>query len=287
MNIMGNSVVVFYSDIKYEYQAKGVIESFLLNQYKTKSEVKLVYYTIDFDSSLEYENLIKIRIDKKENLPRFEFYKPTVLLDSLTRFKADNYLYVDVDIIFGKRFSIDKIINPHDYPLLSQGNWNFPFYFKILNGEKTVYNESSLMNYLKVKERSMGYVYTCIISYNQKCREIFEEWEFLCNDPFLLENREKYLPFPDETVLNVLLWKKGINQNFGRLYLNTLDYDPLVYVEENEGVSGNTSLNYGIFNSDLMRCENSSDILFYHGIKDKETIERCLTFLKDRILFRK
>jgi hypothetical protein len=285
---MSSTIVVFYSDSKYEYQAKGVIESFLLNQYDSQNNFTLVYYTIDFESNLEYENLIKVRIDKKHNLPKFEFYKPTVLLDSISRFNVDNYLFVDVDIIFGKRFSIDKIVNKREYPMLSQGNWDFPFYwFKDINGKETIFNESSLMDYLGVKERSMGYVYTCIISYNQKCREILEEWENLCNNPSLLQNREKFFPFPDETALNVLLWKKNIKENFGRLYLNTLDYEPLVYVEKNEGISGNPDLNYGVFDSDLMRCENSTNILFYHGIKDKETIEKCLTYIKDRILFKK
>lgn len=282
---MNSTVIVFYSDSKYEYQAKGVIESFLLNQYKLNNNIKLVYYTIGFDSDFSYENLIKVKVDRKENLPRFEFYKPSVILDSLSRFEADNYLYVDVDIIFGKRFSIDKIVNNKNYPLSSQGNWAFPFYFKKINNEEIIYNELSLMEYLGVKERSMEYVYTCIISYNKKCKDILEEWEILCNNEFLLENREKFLPFTDETILNVLLWKLGIKKNFGRLYLNTLNYEPFIYVENNENVSGDPESNYGIFSNDLLRCENSSDILFYHGIKDEVIIDKSLTFLKNKILF--
>jgi hypothetical protein len=275
-------IVVFYSDIKYEYQVRGVIESFLLNENIVGLDFKLIYYTIDFDSNFEYKNLEKIRVEKKEHLPRFEFYKPTIILDSLRRFQSNNFLFVDADIIFGRRFSLEKIMNTESYPLLSQGNWDFPFWFERVNENEIIINESSLMENLGVSERSMNYVYACIISYNYRCIEILEEWEKLCNDPILLQEREKFFPFTDETAMNVILWKKNIPRNFGRIYLNTLEFDPFKLVEENEGVSGDPNFNNGLFGNALLRCENSSNVQFYHGMKDGNTIEKCLIFLKEK-----
>lgn len=121
---MKELIIIFYSDEKYEYQVKGVIESAILN---IKGDYKLVYFTIDFDSQLEYKNLEKVRIERKENLPKFEYYKPSVVKKSIELFGDQNYLFVDTDILFGKRFDLKKFNNNKDYPMLSVGNWDFPY----------------------------------------------------------------------------------------------------------------------------------------------------------------
>lgn len=136
------------------------------------------------------------------------------------------------------------------------------------------------MGYLGVPKRTMNYVYTCIINYNIKCLDIIKEWEDICNDEYLLENRESYFPFPDETPLNVILWKKGITENFGRIYLNTLEFEPLKLVEENENLSGDPSNNFGLEGNPLRRCDNSSNIMMYHGIKDKNVINNSIKYFK-------
>ena len=63
-----NMNIIFFSDLNYEYQAKSLIESILLN---VKDEVRMIYYTIGFESSLDYPNLIKVPYDKDDSKKLF------------------------------------------------------------------------------------------------------------------------------------------------------------------------------------------------------------------------
>lgn len=267
--------IVFYSDSKYECQARGVIESGLIN---IKSEIKFIYYTIGFDSKLDYDNLIKIRIEPINKLPRYEFYKPHILIDSIDRFGNKNFMYVDTDVLFGKRFSIDKISNKNNFPLMSPGNWDYPYFYD--NG--TIIDETNLMKYFGIDSdmKSMIYVYTCIIIYNKKCHDILLEWKGLCFDEFLLSKRFHYFPFHDETPMNIILWRRGISNNLGRIFLNTHKYDYITFVEENENVCGYGS-NAGLFGDDFARCENSSNIMMYHGTKNTDDINRVIDYFRE------
>lgn len=269
--------IVLYSDEKYEYQAKALIQSINLN---IEEDVQIIYYTLGFESSLTQPNLTKRLFPLNSKIKRFEFYKPSVLLDAMEVFGGD-ILFLDTDIIIGKRFLLSKIKNDTDHPLLPMGNWDFPFMCSFIGGEKiNNCDESNLMGYLGVEKRTMGYVYTCIISLNDNCLDIVREWKSVCENEYLQFHSEKYFPFPDETALNVVLWKRNVTKNWGRIYLNTLEFKPLEYIEENENISGDDKINKGIMNSDLMRCDNSSDVMFYHGIKDDKELEKTINYYK-------
>jgi lipopolysaccharide biosynthesis glycosyltransferase len=86
--------IVFYSDKNYEYQAEALIKSVLLN---CKQEVNLIYYTLGFESSLNYKSLTKRIFPLDSNKKKFEFYKPSVLLDAIDVF-GGNILFLDTDI---------------------------------------------------------------------------------------------------------------------------------------------------------------------------------------------
>lgn len=268
--------IVFYSDKNYEYQAKSLIESILIN---CTQHVNLIYYTIGFTSNLYYKNLIKriFPIDVKKT--RFEFYKPSIILDAIDVFGGD-ILFFDTDIIIGRRFDLNRLVHDNEYPLLSFGNWDYPFRTTgFINGEyENFCNEEHLMGYFGVKSRSMNYVYTCMISLNEKCRDIILEWKSMCENEFLLIDEGKYFPFRDETPMNIILWKRGVKNNFGRIFLNTTKFEPFRFIEENENISGDPNINCGIFNNDLMRCDNSSNVMFYHGIKDKKELSKVIEY---------
>jgi len=89
--------IIFYSDYNYEYQAKSLIESIIVN---VKEDVQMIYYTIGFESSLDYPNLIKVPYSKDDSKLLFEFYKPTIMLDAISKF-GGKFLFLDTDIIIG------------------------------------------------------------------------------------------------------------------------------------------------------------------------------------------
>ena len=272
--------IIFYSDQNYEYQAKALIESIILN---IEEKVHMVYYTIGFESGLEYDGLTKVPYEKDCSKKSYEFYKPSIMLDAISRFGGD-FLFLDTDILIGRRFEMSKIINSLDIPLFPYGNWDYPFLFDGVdsNGNHVNFrNEEAIMEYFGVKSRSMNYVYTCVCSFNERCSNILREWKSMCEYTFLLEEDIfKYYPFKDETPLNVILWKRGITQNLGRIYLNTIAANPLIYIEENENIVGN-AYNMGIFENPNMKCENSSDIILYHGIKDKNELDISLNHMRN------
>jgi len=272
--------IIFYSDYNYEYQAKALIESIILN---VKEDVQMVYYTIGFESSLEYDNLIKVPYEKDSMKKSFEFYKPSIMLDAIDKF-GGNFLFLDTDILIGRRFEISKVLNNLDIPLFPYGNWDYPFLFDGVdsNGNHINFrNEEAIMEYFGVKSRSMNYVYTCVCSFNERCSSILREWKSMCEYIFLLEEDiYKYYPFKDETPLNIILWKRGITENLGTVYLNTIEAHPLIHIEENEGVVGD-AYNMGIFGNPNMKCENSSNIILYHGIKDRDEIDMALDHMKN------
>jgi hypothetical protein len=268
--------IIFYSDKNYEYQAEALINSLIL---KCKDDFNIIYYTIGFESKLNYKNLTKriFPIDVKK--PRFEYYKPAVILDAIDTF-GGNILFFDTDIIVGDRFDVNHFIHDNDYPMLSCGNWDAPFICMIYedNTYSDIINEEKLMKYFGVEGRTMNYVYTCMVSLNEKCRDVILEWKSMCENEFLLQDTMTFFPFKDETPMNIILWKRGISENYGRIYLNTLEFEPLKYIEENENIVGDPTINYGILGSDLMRCENSSNIMFYHGIKDSEELLKIINY---------
>ena len=268
--------VVFYSDKNYEYQAKSLIESILLNM---KDDINMFYYTIGFESDIEHSRLVKIPMDideKKSTGRTFEFYKPNVILEHLDRFGGKS-LFLDTDIIIGKRFNMDFFENKYDYPLLPNGNWSHPYAFE----GNTRYDESALMNYFGVSERSMEYVYSNIISFSEKCRDFIMEWKSICDNQYLTSKRKIYFPFSDETPINVVLWKRNVRNNLGRVYLNTLEFEPFKYIEENENIKGDPTINNGIMESDLLRCDNSSNIMLYHGIKNESVLDKVIMYIKE------
>jgi hypothetical protein len=265
--------IVFYSDRNYEYQAKSLIESILHNA----PGLNMYYYTIGFESSLEFEGLCKIEIPVDEAKPKgyrtFEFYKPSVLIEHLNRF-GGKALFLDTDIIVGRRFDISKFDHDFDYPLMSTGNWSYPFAYE----GTLIRDEKPLMEYFNVKERSMKYVYSNIISFSDRCMDFLVEWKSICDNQYLLSKRRKFFPFPDETAINIVLWKRGAKNSLGAVYLNTTIFEPFAYVEENDGILGDPDINYGIMGSDLLRCENSSNIMLYHGIKDQHVLDRTIEY---------
>ena len=314
--------IVFFSDSKYEYQIRGLIKSIDL---RNMQGVKLIYYTVGFDSEMERSDLIKKRIEIDPGKKRFEFYKPGIMLDVAQNFKGHS-IFLDSDIIIGRRFNLDLVRNDSTIPMLSVGNWDFPYLyhhrdinsefpafnigerialknyadvgwvdsinyqdlsFTLLNTEGTrieekqcnlepvvVFDHNYLMEYFGISKR-MTYGSTCFVSFNDRCQEILLEWKSTVENEYLLQKPHQYFPFHDETALNVILWKRGIDLNYGRIFLNTLYSEAAIIVDSDDTLS-----DINIQNNANQFCRRSSDVIFYHGMKDTEEMNKMLDYLE-------
>lgn len=276
-------IIVFYSNDKYEYMAESLIKSILIND---KYDCQMVYYTVDFDSQLDYKNLTKIRYNIIEKLPSFCYYKPLILLEVLNDFKDnEQFLFLDVDLIVGKRFDINRLFNNYDFPLFTIGTWDYPFCCSFdLNDnviQNTIVDERNLMGYFGITHREQ-YLYTGMFSFNLNCRDFIEEWASICVNKYLLKYEKKYFPFPDETAANIVLRRRENNKNLGIIFVNTGDFSMVKFLEENDNYVGIPENNYGVFGDIYSRCQNSSDIMFYHGIKDQNILSECIDYFQNK-----
>lgn len=270
-------ILFLYSDQKYEYQAKACITS-LTN--KISDNDKIVYYTIGFESDFEFKNLHKIKIDLNPQWPSFLFYKSQLSLLTMRLFPNEFYCFTDTDVLFSRRFEFDKVKSNLSYPLASFGPFECPFSWTIDSlGNKTVYNELPLMKYFNVDKRSQRYVWSCFYSFGQDSKDFFEEYTSMCKNQYLIDQREIFLPFRDETAFNICLWKRNAAQNLGFAFVNTNTLKTLKHVEESNIVEQHMGSNIDAWGGDWEYINDSSKVLMYHGFKNQEEIDASLRFL--------
>ena len=318
--------ILAYSDKNYEYQIESLIKSLHLNGH---DNIEFLYYTVGFESQLDYKNLTKKHWPLDPNMRRFPYYKPGICLDAIRTF-GGNIVFLDSDVIIGRRFDPQFFLHQNDYPLLSVGNWELPYYFtgvdtngafpvfnindrilldgspdfgnvidynyddqtyliKLDSSETPVYRKAGdlsdyrindyhkLMTYYGVKKTTMTYVYSCFMSFNERCEDFMEEWKSITENPYLNKYDREYYPIAEETAINVTLWKRGVTQNYGKIFVNTLYSDAVQYVEENENLRG-----INIFDNPLQKCEDSERIHFYHGMIDRAEINKTISYIEQK-----
>lgn len=270
-------IIYLFSDKNYEYQAHACLKSF---EHKVTDDIKIVYFTIGFDSDINTKNLIKIRIPINPVYPKFMYYKPELALKLMEMFPEESaFLFTDVDILFTHRIDFKQYVNDYEYPLAIYLTYEFPFKYKRENNEIIYFNEEKLMKYFNVEKRSMRYQGSGFFTFNRRCTDFLKEWASICKNEYLLEQEEIYFPFPDETAMNICLWKRNATQSLGHIFVNTLKFETIKLIEENkfnETFLGNNIDDYG---SDTEYVHESEKVMFYHGIRDTVELEQSLNYL--------
>lgn len=264
--------LVLYSDVNYEYQIKNFISCL---PYAGVNDFRIFYYTIDFKSSIQHPNVICVPWKRNTSLPRFEYYKPEICLDVL-KYVQDRIIFFDSDIILSKRFSkmnlsFDKecigcCTAPIDYPNT---------YWEDSRG-RTYFDERKYMQYMGVGERSMNYIMTCFFTYDINASDFLDEWRSVCQNTYLLKNEQSFFPFKDETIANVLMWKRNFDFNYGRSFINTHKFSTFKLCEENDQIE-----NLLIDGNMYEQCEKSNMVRFYHGVKIETENIKILNFIDE------
>lgn len=271
--------IVIYSDKGYE----KMVDSFLISRkYANSENVPVLYYTIGFDSSLDYNNLKKVRWEFDSNKIDLTFYKPEILIDSLKY--SNEICYMDCDIVLGKRFNIDKLFDTElDYPLCCRGPVEFVWVWYY--AEEIRVDETNLMDYYGVKERSSTYLWASMISFTDKCLDFLEEWSSILNNKYLLKNSKHYFPFREETAFNVTFWKRNCKKHLDLLFFNTLKFNSFLKVETEDNFQQeirNFAMSL-IDESIYETCLDSSIVQFYHGVKPGEDLDMITGWMKSKI----
>lgn len=182
-----------------------------------------------------------------------------------------------------------------DYPIATEGIHEYmisikngiqignPFEGTWPAADNTKCLEWPLMSFLEVDPNSRGrYRTTGIMLMNQKCLQFIKTWRELCFILPKLVDLEKYAPYHEETIYNVLSWKKT-NEGF-----------PLCYVNLGEGIETvkhtySESSEAGEFSwSDdnhsqrfYMIPDDKRNIKVLHGEKRSSEVELILEYLRN------
>lgn len=269
-------VLFLYSNKPYEHQVKYCLKSL---SPKMTDDVKIVYYTIGFDSDIEFPNLYKIKIPLKPQYPSFHYYKAELSLLTMKLFPGEYYMFSDTDILYSKRFSFEMMKHSLPYPMASFGPHEYPFMWEEGRDGKIIYDEVKSMKYFNVPARTQRYVWSCIYSFNEYCTDFFEEYTSMCNYKYLLDQRTVYYPMHDETPFNICLWKRGATQNLGFAFLNTHIFNSVKLVEENIIKDQHLNTHVDSMGNTWEYIYDSEQIVAYHGFKEPEDSEKTVEYL--------
>ena len=225
----------------------------LFDSLRIHSNNKLLFYTINFDYTSKYENVIPIRYnsnfskvevhlsqqtlsDREWQHAKHLFLKPAILLDSIKSFGFDsNFCFIDADNLAIKNcdtvFDYCKFII--DYPLAGQDCQDFLYYdgrgdvfledeSNELKMDLNLCLEANLFKFLNIdiKKRTLLQRQTNVLIYNNECEAFVKEWDKLCRNTTILNDWKNYAPYGDQTIFNCLVWRDEHENHLNQISIN-------------------------------------------------------------------
>lgn len=270
-------ILFLYSNKQCEHQAISCIRSMERN---ITDDMRVVYFTIGFTSSFNAKNLVKIPIPER-NYPSFHFYKAEVSLDVMNTFPDEtDFLFTDTDILFSPRVDFTKLTHNNNYALGVYGPHEYPYmWYRMADDNVQLCDETMLMQYFGVADRTNRYQWSCFYAFNKNCYEFFEEYTSMCKNEYLLARRKQYFPFHDETAFNVCVWKRAGTDSLGFVFVNTHSLETVKMVEEQSVNQAYTGRNLDAMGADWEYIHDSSKVILYHGFKEQEPTQQTLDYL--------
>lgn len=207
----------------------------------------------------------------------------------------DEVCYLDSDCIatplVDELFNWSNIIT--DYPIATNGIHEYMIWIEngIQHGnpfaggswpyaDNKFSLEWPLMNFLELDENQRGtYRTTGIMLMNQKCLPFIKTWKELCYILPKLVNLRKYAAFHEETIYNVLSWKKT-NEGFPLCYINLGEGLSTVNHFYLEGQEGHQSWDdYDTSKNFYKIPDDKKNIKVLHGEKRKSEVDLILDYL--------
>jgi autotransporter strand-loop-strand O-heptosyltransferase len=243
----------------------------------------------ELDDSLMYINLNDNFYINRNNkiIYKILIQRPLITKDVLEKY-TKTVAYIDSDSIATPYVdNIFELSENRSYPYFVQGIYD---YLHVGDRGGTMSRDDlsttlehpacelfGVNQYVRDKYRQTGYYVA-----NENCIEFLTEWYDMCNHPNILNDISYYAPFNEETILNVLLWKKEIFDGLPYIYTNGgHDFIDKVYSDSN------------IDENELWvkLPEKKENLLFFHGEKRISEMNKMIQKIKKhnngkkRILF--
>jgi hypothetical protein len=273
----------------------------LIESIRLFSKYKIIVYSYNFEYNSDKANVINIKInDELLHDPKFEmvdenflgivdrsdfntYYtlsrKPYVIYHALQN-GLEEGIFLDADGLVKENIddSFNHLDECGDYPLIGKGLFEYMTLYGKGNPWVGDALEMPLMNLLGVNERSMHYVQTNFILFNKNCVDFFKECVVVSNNKNILQHNLLYAPYHDETIINVLLWKKNAKTSLPLTHYNLSNFQSMIHFYET------LETDCYVNDSDWHFIpKNKDDIKFFHGCKSIHDLDECLNYFKKRM----
>ena len=291
INIKFEKAYVLYANAAYFDTVLSCVKSI-----KTFSDVPIIVYMLN--SKLKIDGALTINwecdidvIHKQKYIDRTNdgvykllIQRPLIVKDALMNY-AKSVAYIDADSVATKY--VDNIFTMFDnksvHPYFVEGMYDY----LLINGRGGAASRKDLSTtlehpacelfnvnqYVRQKYRQTGYFVS-----GQNCIEFLDEWYAMCTHPEVLANHTHYAPYHEETIVNVLLWKKNIHIGLPYIYMNG-SYDTINEVYDTIGFNGedNTVREW------VKIPKTKSNLLFFHGEKDSTIMNKMIAKLNSKL----
>ena len=291
---------VLYSNKEYLEISKQCIKSireysnlpiylYVLNYYCEIEDIENVFvinWEFDLKEDKEQEKYIQQESNFYINRNNKSIYslliqRPVIVKDVLEKY-LDIVAYIDSDSIATKY--VDNIFNDYDveskYPLFVEGIYDY-LHVGNRGGAETKEDLSTTLEHplcelfqinqsLRERYRQTGYFVS-----GRGSIDFLEEWYWMCKNPKIEKDISYYAPYNEETVLNVLLWKYNIQYGLKNIYVNA-KFEDIDLIYNKIGFNGSNNLVV-----DWLRIpENKEDLMFFHGEKNIDNMQKMIEELK-------
>jgi mannan polymerase II complex MNN10 subunit len=203
--------------------------------------------------------------------------KQTIILDALNN-GLEEGIFLDADGLVRENIdtSFDYLKDCDDYPLVGKGLFEYMMLYGKGNPFIGDTLEMPIMNLLGIPERSMHYVQTNFLLFNKNCKDFFEECVKVSNNKNVLSHNLLYAPYHDETIINVMLWKRNAKKHLPLVHFNLSDFDSLLNFYKTDKSGAINDSPWHIIPLD------KNDIKFFHGCKSISDLDKCLEYFKEK-----
>ena len=220
----------------------------------------------------------------------------TIAMEMALEEGFDEVCYLDSDCLATPL--VDELFNwmpiVTDYPIATQGIHEYMIWIEngVQHGnpfaggswpqaDNKFCLEWPLMSFLEVGENERGsYRTTGIMLMNQRCLPFIKTWRELCFILPKLVNLKKYATYHEETVYNVLSWKKT-NVGFPLCYVNLGEgFETVKHFYSEEAIEGESRWSDTDTSQNFYRIpDNKRDTKVLHGEKRTSEVNLILDYL--------
>lgn len=288
-----------------------IVENMLLSV-REFSDIPAFVYVVNSDYQINVPGVTTIRIDAEMRTDEELFTgndfkdnvwverKSTSVYDIITKKVdacehalenfAEQIVYLDGDSVatnrverlfdFFEDLPYPKFTTSVDEFMMVDGKGN-PFEFGGYDLTLTVEQPACELFGVDVNNRDYpnNYIQTCYFVAGQKSIPFFKEWKEMCYDPRVVADHNKYTPFHEETLANVLLWKYDYRAKMPLVYVNATTLETVhrtLYDIDYPGGSGHTK--HGDW---FVTPSSFNNVIMYHGEKRPWMVKDMTAAIKE------